>query len=343
VFIKKTNIYNFRIIKEKEIVFNENKTLIFGNNGVGKTSILECIYLLGFGKSYKEKNHKNLVKYGFSDFSLSCDVNNLNGNYLLGASYKDSMRLFINKKKTNLKDIQKVFFPVFFSSDYCYSLLSSQTEKRKFFNRLIFGMEALYLPQLLSYNQCIYQKNLLLKNNPNIKDIACWNKVLSEMANFVTVYRLNFVENLNSLLASIYGKSVFIHYVPSIPHENVFSVNETYNFLNYHFKIEAKTKFCVFGPHRDKFFFVNALDKDIATNSSGERKLFFLLIFLTYCELFKSVRGEYPLFLIDDFDTALDENNKGFFLSAGSSMQIIATSVNNNKYFDYSMPMSKGD
>lgn len=113
--IKKIEISNFRKIKKIEFDFSERTNLIYGNNAVGKTTILEAIFLLGFGKSFKEKSHKKLIKYGESYFHISSSVFNLLGNFTISSFYqKKIFSLIIDKKKAKLKMFKKFFVLFFF-------------------------------------------------------------------------------------------------------------------------------------------------------------------------------------------------------------------------------------
>lgn len=344
MYLKNINICDFRTLKSFELDFNDKKNLIFGDNGVGKTSILEAIYLLGFGKSFNEKKLKNLIRYGEEKFSVSSSINCLLGKYKIDANYNNQiLSLHIDEKKKTVKDIQKFFFPLYFSSEFGHVILSSQNERRKFFNRLIFGLDALYISILLSYNHSIYQKNVLLKQNSHIKEISSWNQVICEMAYKITKYRYDFVEKINNELKELFGFNIYIKYDASIQIENYPTSGDFLTFLNDNLYIDKKYRYSYFGPHRDRFIFYSFTNKDIISCSSGEKKIYFLYLYLCYVEMFFAVRGEYPVFLIDDYDTALDEKNKGAFQEINEKVQIISTAVKNDVIFDYSFCLNKGD
>ena len=89
----------------------------------------------------------------------------------------------------------------------------------------------------------------------------------------------------------------------------------------------------VVGTHLDKYeIFLD--NRPLRLYSSGEKKLNLLFIYLAYIDMFLSKRGEHPVFLIDDYDIAMDEENTEVLMSKYPAMQIIATSVRNNKNFD---------
>lgn len=229
-----------------------------------------------------------------------------------------------------------------FSSEYCQRILSSHEERRRFFNRFLFGLDSLYLTNILSYNHGIKQKNILLKKNIHLAEIISWNQVISEMAFSLTNQRYKLVQKINRILFSVFNIKDYINYVSSIDINKYQTKNNILCFLNDKIHEEKKFGYSIYGPHRDKFFFNNPLNKDISYSSSGEVKIFFFFVFLSYCDFFYSLRGEYPLLLIDDFDTALDDYNKDKFKEVNANMQMICSAVKNNSFFDFSFSINKG-
>jgi recombinational DNA repair ATPase RecF len=87
------------------------------------------------------------------------------------------------------------------------------------------------------------------------------------------------------------------------------------------------------GPHRDGYEIM--LDsKNLKFYSSGERKINLLKIYIAFIEFYRNEKGEPPIFLVDDYDTAIDDDNIAFLVDRYPDIQVIATSVNINKNFD---------
>lgn len=314
--------------------FSEHKTLIFGNNGVGKTSILEALYMLGLGKSFRENNKKQLIGFDHKEYLLSCNTISENGSINIKYSYKNKSKIQLQEKKSQLTEVQKYYVPMFFSAEFIQNIITSMVLKRKFLDRMIFGIEPLYLPHLLRYNHCIQQKNHLLKNNCHIKELESWNRVLSEMIISINRFRQCIIKSLNEIIYNLFGETVTLSFFPSIPDEYYNSVEKIFNFLMHNSYKERNNKIALFGPHRDKVDFFNINKLSIISNSSGEKKLFMFFIYLSYFKYFFGLRHEYPILLIDDYDAALDDENKKKFINSIGNIQIIATSVNKCQNFD---------
>jgi recombinational DNA repair ATPase RecF len=81
--------------------------------------------------------------------------------------------------------------------------------------------------------------------------------------------------------------------------------------------------------------------RKLALFSSGEKKKYLLMLYMAYVEMFRQARGEYPVLLIDDFDAAMDERNLDFLMGHFPAMQLIATSVAENKRFASRLELAK--
>lgn len=333
-------IHNFRNLHCFDSDFSSRKNLIFGKNGAGKTSILEALYLLGIGKSFREKNKKNVVQFNSDHFSIDSIVSSDNGIVKISNFYNNKSIFLINEKKEHLSKIQSFYVPLFFSSDICQLLVNDYFYKRRFFDRLIFGFDSLYLTQLLRYNHCIRQKNRLLKFNINHKELESWNYILSEYIFSIIKQRLLFINTLNVYLSDMVGNNLNIFYKPSIFQEN-FSREFVFEYLCSKANTEIKFQSCIFGPHRDKFELYNNKNHPLIFNSNGEKKVLIVYLFICYFNYFYAIRNEYPVLLIDDFDAAMDNDNISNVFLRNHKMQIIATSVKNYSFFDKSIFLDK--
>jgi DNA replication and repair protein RecF len=103
---------------------------------------------------------------------------------------------------------------------------------------------------------------------------------------------------------------------------------------------EILFKRSLIGPHLDHFE-IHLNNKNLKYYSSGEKKINLLKIYIAFIELFKGIKNEYPVFLMDDFDTAIDDKNIDFLIKNYPDLQVIATSVNKNNRFDQLIELRK--
>jgi len=341
MIIENVKIKGFRNIKEFDLDLSPGSNLIHGQNGAGKTSILESLFLLAFGKSFLNRKKKELLNYHSDQFIVKAVVTNskLGENQVTG-HFQQHLTLHLNEKKSNIFEINNVVYPVFFSSADYNLYIENKPHTRKMMDRFIFGVDALYIRYLLSYNNTLKQKNQLLKTTRNLTELRSWNKILSELAAKLVGIKMTFVRKLNQEIETKFGKQLQIQYKPSLDIEK--GVEDSLFFEQIESMRERELHTCraMAGPHLDGYAL--RLNK-IPLNhySSGEKKINLLMVYISFIELFKKIKSEYPVFLVDDFDTAIDAKNISFLIENYPSMQVIATSVNHNSRFHHLVELAK--
>jgi len=337
LYIESIKISGFRNIKGSESYrFINKKNLIYGSNGSGKTSIIEAIYVLGFGRSFLSVKKKELLSFDSDRFFIDSSLIRSGLKFNISAVMNNKFSLFLDEEKTTISGIGESFFPLFFSSNDYVQLIASKSNLRRLFDKLIFGVHSFYSDELIQYKKIIKNKSFLLKHNPEKQHLIGWNKLLAEYILNITKRRFGFVKEINDFLKKNYHKGIEVKYSPSTKEftdDNDFNIGIVNNSLDELLEKEILYKNTLIGSHLDKYeIYLNK--RPLRMFSSGEKKLNLLFIYLAYIELFLSVRKEYPVFLIDDYDIAMDESNKAMLMEKYPDMQIIATSVRKNKDFD---------
>ncbi len=337
MFIENIEISGFRNFKNKKFFsFTNSKNLIHGSNGSGKTTILEAIYILGFGRSFLNVKKDELLNNESDEFFINSSVNRNQLEFKISASLNKNFSLFLDGEKTGIPGIGRKFFPLFFSSSDYVSLISSRSSLRKLFDRFIFGIENIYSSELIEYKKVIRNKTYLLKHNPDPAHLKGWNKLLAEYILKITRKRIDFIRKINNCVKDKYNSGIEIRYTPSSSdffYNDEFKPDMVLSVLEGVLEKEILYKNPVVGTHLDKYeIFLN--ERSLRLYSSGEKKLNLLFIYLAYIDMFLSVREEYPVFLVDDYDIAMDDENTEVLMSNYPAMQVIATSVRNNKNFD---------
>lgn len=356
MIIKNLKIIGFRNLKELQVSFCKNKNLIYGLNGAGKTSILEAIFLPGFGKSFLNVKKSEIVNDNSEFYSvrictadLYSDPHNplahpheniINSYY---ENQKGKFTLLLNEKKSNIFEINRYLYPLLFSSANYNLFIESKTHIRKLMDRFIFGIDALYIHYLLSYNKALKQKNYLLKKKQNLDEIPSWNKILAEMSEKIVTTRMKFIEMLNTEIKNKFDRDLAVDYKPSFTQISSISHISQELFLKQLERLqqlELVHKRSLRGPHLDHFQ-VCLNRKDLKFYSSGEKKINLLMLYIAFIQLFKRMKNEFPVFLVDDFDTAIDDHNIDFLMDNYPDLQVIATSVNKNDRFDHLIELRK--
>ena len=169
MIVKNLLINGFRNLENKDFHFFPKKNLIHGKNGAGKTSILEAIFMLGFGKSFLNVKKSDMVNHLKEEFFIKMTVQSGKRENELSGFYKQKrFKHCLNNKKTNLLEISDYLYPIFFSSSNYNHYIDSKSMLRRMLDRFIFGVFSLYIHYILSYNSILKQKNFLLKTRKNI-------------------------------------------------------------------------------------------------------------------------------------------------------------------------------
>ncbi|MGE5341214.1 MAG: DNA replication/repair protein RecF [Candidatus Omnitrophota bacterium] len=335
--ISTLKITGFRNLENRTLSFYPKTNLIHGLNGAGKTSILEAIFLSAYGKSFLSRKKSEMINHHADEFIIHLQVHQPPLTNQLTTHYKNRLTLFLDEKKTTLFDLNPYLYPVFFSSADYNLTIESTPYTRKMFDRFLFGADSLYIRFLLGYNNALKQKNYLLKLNRHIPELTSWNKTVSELCKNIVGIKMKFVEHLNSGIKEKFNKNLTIHYRPSLKTDGSLSFFDQFEALKFQ---ELKYRRSLIGPHLDHFD-ITLNHQPLRLYSSGEKKIHLLMIYIAFIELFRKIKHQYPIFLVDDFDTAMDEKNIDFLIQHYPDMQVIATSVNEHHNFHHVVELKK--
>jgi len=341
--VKNLKINGFRNLNKFNIKFGDMKNLIYGVNGCGKTSILEALYLLGFGKSFLTVHKEEMINFNSSGFFIHAEIANKSGENSLSASYDKQFKLQLNSEKGQLAEMGKYLYPLFFSSHNYNLIIDHNPYFRKMIDRFIFGVHALYLHYILRYNHLVKQKNYLLKKmgKPiNNSELDSWNKLLAETGFEIVKKRMNFINQLNNEIKEAFASELEINYCPALLAKEEISETSFFNDLRSISNSEIKCQRCLLGPQRDSFALMVS-GKKLQLFSSGEKKKHLIMVYLAFINLFYRCQNDFPVFLFDDYDVAMDEKNLNFIIDHFPRMQIIATSVAKNEKFENLFELGK--
>ena len=341
--VKKLEINGFRNLNGFSIAFSAEKNLIFGANGSGKTSVIEALFLLGFGKSFLPVKRRELVNYAADGFFLSAEVLNNTGENSVTACLDKGLSLKLNGESAPLTQLSRCLYPLFFSHFLYQHAIDCVPHFRKLVDRFIYGLNGLYLHDVLRYNNTLKQKNYLLKNSartPHLPELNSWNMLLAETGSRIIEKRMAFTERLNATIDEIFGGALRMNYAPALLAPAPVSAASMFAELERISRSEVRSRRSLIGPQRDRFE-VTVAGKKLQLFSSGEKKKFLMMLYMAFIELFRRARGEYPVFLIDDYDAAMDERNLDYVLDHFPAMQVIATSVARNGRFASLLELKK--
>lgn len=349
--ITSVNVQNFRNYKNETINFDKNINILVGQNAQGKTNLIEAIYFCCIGKSPRTNKENDLINYDNENSKI-------NLNFLTKEGRK-KIEIILNKKgkkivKLNQINILKIsqlvgyLKCIFFSPDDLKLIKETPQDRRKFLNTDISQLSKSYFYNLLKYNKILEQRNNLLKDKNNIQTIkqtiSIWNEQLSEIGSSIILERLKYTEELKKYINDIHSyltnnkeKLEIFYSNYQILDKNSIK-NQFLQQLEENFEKDFKLGYTTVGPHRDDLrFIINNEDvKNFA--SQGQQRTVALSIKLAEVEIFKNVIGEYPILLLDDVLSELDESRKIRLLNIVKRYQTIITTT---KFDNYNLEKTK--
>ena len=300
--------------------------MIWGENGSGKTSLLEAIYILSLGKSFKTHKQSSIIKKGHSSYILKGDFSygEITNRIAIQTNSNSKKTIKVNGKTIkNRKEIIGKNNVVVLSPEDQVITKGGPKERRLFFDRLFSIIDTDYLNTLQEYNRALKQRNNLIVNSKQNKEESFlpWEEKLSISA--VKLWEIRkrcFYDYLISLnkVVSEYQKGLII---------NVLYMEKTYTKEEFEKKLkQTRERDCLLGstshgPHRDniKIFWSG---KDIREHGSqGEHKISLILLKLAEINSIKQKTGKYPTILLDDVFAKLDLNRSKKLVSYLNSIK----------------------
>ena len=337
--IKSLKLLYFRNYLSTNIEVHPSLNVLVGNNANGKTNIIESIFCLALGKSYRTKSDSECIMFGEAATAMSCVVNKNDKNLdiMLGINNKGKSAKIAGIKKTKLTDFVGELNVVLFSPEDLQLVKGSPALRREFINREFYQYSRIYHKYYLMYQHLLKQRNSYLKDmRKNPKDemfLAYLETITSQLAKvaiYITKERVSFVHEIsaltyqNMLNISNGQETLKIKYKSSVLESlNITDVNDT-NFTEENLvKVMMKKSFddimrgsTKIGPHQDDLeFYINDLDAKMYA-SQGQQRSIVLSLKLGEINYLKSKTGTYPVLLLDDVLSELDKNRQLKLLDA---------------------------
>lgn len=324
------HVENFRVFKYVKIDLCSNLNFFCGNNGAGKSSLIEAITILTRGKSHRSNNLAFAIRHDEEFFRVGGRIESLSGFSQIGIE-KSYTQLKIRLNEQNVNSLSKLaeIIPVqVIDSEILRIVHSGPVIKRSFLNWGCFHFDQIYRETWKNYNKIHKQINSTLKlQDKNL--LRSWYPSLISSANILHQQRLLQVDKLNLILNEHYrgwfgNNQIRITYRKGWSEKNDFHesilLNEKRNLFN-----ETLT----IGPHRANLV-LKIGDKDASTNlSKGQQKMLAMAMYLSQVKILKTYLKIKPIILIDDLVSELDKYNVELVLHDINTMdlQTIVTSI----------------
>ena len=337
--IKSLKLLYFRNYLSMNIEVHPSLNVLVGNNANGKTNIIESIFCLALGKSYRTKSDSECIMFGETATAMSCIVNKNNRelDIMLGINNKGKSAKIAGIKKTKLTDFVGELNVVLFSPEDLQIVKGSPALRREFMNREFYQFSRIYHKYYLMYQHLLKQRNSYLKDmRKNPKDemslayLETLTSQLAKVALYITKERVSFVQDIskltykNMLNISNGQETLKIKYKSSVLDAlNIAEINDESFTEENLTKVMMKKSFddimrgsTKIGPqHDDLEFYINDLDAKMYA-SQGQQRSIVLSLKLAEINYLKEKTGTYPVLLLDDVLSELDKNRQLKLLDA---------------------------
>lgn len=337
--VNEIKIENFRNIDFMGIFPHKEINVIYGQNGQGKTNLLEAIWLFTGCKSFRNSKDSELVQFDSENSKISMSFETaLREN---NASILIEKRRVANLNGINLnspRDLIGKYYAVVFSPIHLSLIKDGPLNRRKFIDTAISQTDSLYAKKLTYFNHLITQKNALLKNvaeNSALLDtLDIWDEKIALAGADVIVDRINYIKMLQLKASEIYNgisgekEDLTIKYMSNVRYqcEDKQDIARIYfESMQKHRPNDLYLKNTTTGPHRD--------DIEISINgisarkfgSQGQQRSASLALKLGEAEIIKDLKGEHPIILLDDVMSELDSTRQNYILNKMTGKQVFIT------------------
>lgn len=315
--ISKLRIKNFRNYIDQEIIFSNNINYILGDNAQGKTNLLESIFYILNGESFKNIKEEELFNKNIDQenrfFQIILEVYKGDKKNTLVVTKKEKKKeFFINGVKRELKN--NPIKTIIFVPDDMQIIKDGPAKRREFLDNEIKIIYSNYRELIKKYNKLLSEKNYLLKNNKDIKLIRIFNLQLAESGREIIKYRLAYLKKITPIAREIYKKITEGNELLSINYKPSFNFNNYEEELENNLQEELRRKHSTIGIHRDDIiFYINKENsKDFA--SQGQQRSIILSLKIAELEYLKKNHDYFPILLLDDVFSELDEKRKNMLI-----------------------------
>lgn len=323
--LNELHLKNYRNYDELSLSFSKNLTLFLGENAQGKTNLLESIYVLAMTRSHRTNNEQELIQWGHEFAHISGIVNKNTSQIPLEITLSKKGR----KTKVNHIEQKKLssyvgqLNVILFAPEDLSLVKGSPQLRRKFLDMEIGQIDPIYLYDLVQYQHVLKQRNQYLKQMQNKADPLYLDILTEQFVSFgskVLLGRAKFVKRLEYWANELHNKIshekeiLAIDYVSSIPFQSSMELKEIqaifFQEIEKNKEKERVRLSTLVGPHRDDLhFFING--KDVQTyGSQGQQRTTALSVKLAEIDLMKEETGEYPILLLDDVMSELDDSRQ---------------------------------
>ncbi len=327
----------FRNIEKVELELGSRVNLFVGPNGQGKTNLLEAMYLLSSGKSFRTSRLGDMVAWGSKEASVFLRVNDSISFHDLGIKFGGRTKTVFrdNKEVRRAVDFYGNLVVVSFSPDDLILVKGGPEERRRLLDKHLVDFSPKILTHLVAYHRALRHKVQLLREEAPARLIEPWNEIMISEGAHIEEGRRSLISRV--LLFFPQKHSDFFSSAEDVSVEYVTHRSEDESLRERISKVlpqERKRKVCLCGPHRDDFNLLLGGKPARMFASQGQSRSIVLALKLSIFSVLEQERGEAPVVLLDDVDSELDDVRRDTLMGAlsNSNRQVIVTTTDRSLF-----------
>lgn len=334
MYFKKISINCFRNIQEASLELSPSLNIFYGDNGSGKTSLLEALYYLGLSKSFRTHLASRIINDYQELFILTAELaNNSTETHFIGLERHRNGERTIKLDRESQSSIAPILqlLPLQLLSVDSYRYFSDgPKERRAFLDWGVFHMQHSFLELWQRYNRVLKQRNSALKHGLPKTEVTIWDTEFIELSQRIDELRNDYLDQFRPIYQSILLKLLPDFETCDIRYKRGWAKDRVLvDLLEEHYSRDFSFGYTSDGPHRsDLQLYVNKCPADDVL-SQGQLKLAAYALHLAQGQLLKQQTGNAPIYLIDDLPSELDPTKQGLIheIIKGLAAQVFITGI----------------
>ncbi len=343
-YLEGLSLEGFRNYQQQKVQFHPRLNILTGENGQGKTNLLESIFYLSVTRSFRTHRDQELVHWGNTLFFLKGTFVKEDFNNTVRVHYPPNgkLKVTINDAVVNRFEHMQRYPVIVFSPDDLMIIKEGPAVRRRFINLEASRLNNAYLQDLKNYQRVLMQRNNILKEKKSSSQInnllAPWDQALIKYGVSLIKYRLEIIEALEKEAQLFFDQMTSSKEILTIQYEstvsyninNVEMENNFFHDLTGKRDQELKRASTIMGPHLDDIkIYINGHDSRYYS-SQGQKRTAALALKMSELSLFKKQNDFWPIILLDDVFSEFDETRKQHlldFLRENNGQCFITTAV----------------
>ncbi len=348
MIVKSLSLSQFRNYESLQIQFHPGINLILGDNAQGKTNLLEALYICAALRSFRTRKDSELIRFSESHAYLNMQLESFHNaqpeKHVMEMVFQKDQKKRVKKNslsQTRISDVMGTFKAVLFSPEDLKIVKDSPAERRQFMDSEMIQVSPRYYHTLSQYQKIIKQRNQLLKTRHLTEsELSVWDEQLAITGTQLMLQRSRFMTEIGSIAAVIHKQltetkeTLHVGYEPGITLPLAWEAWSTLKLSDHYMVVLSRYRQTDLmrqtthkGAHRDDVHFsINQMDVR-QYGSQGQKRTVVLSLKLAVLEWMKEQSGEYPVLLLDDVTSELDDRRQQELLNYLKPVQTMITST----------------